>query len=266
MSEFDATLGKRLGALRSRAEISQEIVAKALKLPRPAISQIERGEREVSAAELVAYAKLFGLAVESILDPALEPDVTLGEMGGPKKWERPRPTLRINVPRNNLRKFREVLLYILDKVGSKPNIGETVIYKLLYFIDFDFYERYEEQLIGAQYQKNHYGPTPVAFRKIVERMVAAGEMMKVKSQHFQYPQTKYLPLRKPDISLLTTRELTLIDNVLDRLSEKNAREISDYSHGDVPWRTAADGAMLEYEAVFYRTPPYSVREYRDDVP
>jgi hypothetical protein len=38
----------------------------------------------------------------------------------------------------------------------------------------------------------------------------------------------------------------------------NAKQISDYSHGDVPWLTADDGGIIEYESVFYRTAPYSV--------
>ena len=54
--------------------------------------------------------------------------------------------MRINVPQKNFQKFKEVLIYILNSVGAKPNIGETVIYKLLYFIDFDYYEKHEEQL------------------------------------------------------------------------------------------------------------------------
>jgi hypothetical protein len=41
----------------------------------------------------------------------------------------------------------------------------------------------------------------------------------------------------------------------------NAKEISDYSHNDVPWLTTEDGQPIEYESVFYRTRPYSVREY-----
>jgi len=45
---------------------------------------------------------------------------------------------------DEIEKFKEVLLYILGKVGSKPNIGQTVLYKLLYFIDFNYYEKYEE--------------------------------------------------------------------------------------------------------------------------
>jgi hypothetical protein len=45
----------------------------------------------------------------------------------------------------------------------------------------------------------------------------------------------------------------------------NARQISDYSHNDVPWLTTEDSQVIEYETVFYRTPAYSVREYDDAV-
>ena len=156
------------------------------------------------------------------------------------------------------------MLYILNKVGSKPNIGETVIYKLLYFIDFDYYEKYEEQLIGATYMKNTYGPTPIEFRKIVDKMIADKEIVKVADKYFSFPQTKYLPLRKPDLNQLKATEKELIDDVLCRLSEMNATQMSDYSHNDVPWLTTEDGKAIEYEAAFYRTSPYSMREYSGD--
>lgn len=163
------------------------------------------------------------------------------------------------MPQEHVKKFKEVLLYILNRVGSKPHVGETVIYKLLYFIDFDYYERYEEQLIGATYIKNHYGPTPVAFKKIVDQMIAEEAIEKVKSTYFSFPQTKYLPRRIPDVSILSAREVMLIDEVLCRLSDKNATEISAWSHQDVPWQITEDGKSIEYEAVFYRTAPYSAR-------
>jgi len=169
--------------------------------------------------------------------------------------------IRINIPQKNIKKFKEVLLYILNKIGSKPNIGETVIYKLLYFIDFDYYERYEEQLIGATYIKNHHGPTPVEFREVIKEMINNKEVAKVLNDYFKYPQTKYLPLRKHDLSLLKATEIEVIDEVLNRLGDMNATQISDYSHNDVPWLTTEDKKAIEYESVFYRTAPYSVREY-----
>jgi len=170
--------------------------------------------------------------------------------------------IRISVPQKNLAKFKEVLLYILSKVGSKPNIGETVLYKFLYFIDFNFYEKYEEQLIGATYKKNPYGPTPIEFKKIVERMERK-DLIKIKDKYFQYPRTKYLPLREPDLSKFKANEIKLIDEVLEKLSDMNASQISEYSHKDVPWLVHEDGEIISYESVFYRDQEYSVRNYED---
>ncbi len=155
------------------------------------------------------------------------------------------------------------MLYILNKVGSKPNIGETVLYKILYFIDFNFYEKYEEQFIGATYIKNHFGPTPLEFAKIIKEMEGK-DLEKVSVKYFQYPQTKYIPLRKPYLTKLKANETAEIDAVLERLSDMNAAEISEYSHNDVPWLTTEDKQRIDYEAVFYRTFPYSVRSYSEE--
>jgi uncharacterized phage-associated protein len=66
------------------------------------------------------------------------------------------------------------------------------------------------------------------------------------------------------LSKLTGQELTTINNVLERLSDRSAAEISRYSHDDVPWLTTEDGKVIDYESVFYRTAAYSVRAYDDE--
>ena len=254
-------IGRRIKDLREKTGMSQDALAKHMKLPRPAISQIESGARKIATDELVLFSQIFHVPVDDLLNPGKEPEVRLHEG---KEEKAAKPQMRISVPQRNLQKFKEVLLYVLNKVGAKENIGETVIYKLLYFIDFDFYEKYEEQLIGATYMKNKFGPTPVEFAKIVEKMIKEGEIEKVKSEYFKLQQTKYLPRRRPDLVKLTASEIELIDDVLNRLSDMNANQISAYSHGDVPWVTTGDGEVIEYESVFYRTPPYSVRAYAEE--
>ncbi len=250
-------LGQRTAELRKRAGISQQRLAEMMGVSRTTITQIENGKRKVSADELARLSEIYNLSVDNLLFSKEEPEVIFAEKQEEKEMESP---IRINVPQRNLEKFKEVLLYILNKVGSKPNIGETVLYKLLYFADFDFYEKYEEQLIGATYIKNHYGPTPIEFEKIVAEIMDK-EIIKVKSKYYDYPQRKYLPLRKADLSKLRANEIEVIDKVLDKLSDMNANQISDYSHDDVPWLTTEDNEVIEYESVFYRTPIYSVREY-----
>jgi len=103
------------------------------------------------------------------------------------------------------------------------------------------------------------------FKKIVEKMIKDEEITKVESTYFQYPQTKYLPLRKADLSKLKANEIVVIDDVLNKLSDMTAAQISEYSHNGVPWLTTEDGKIIEFESVFYRIAPYSVREYGEDI-
>lgn len=257
-----ANIGNKIKELREYLGISQQRLADLMGVLRPTISQIENGIRKICAEELIKLSEIFGVSVDSLLNLEKSPEVILKESD---KKEETKPMLRINIPQKNLEKFKEVLIHVLNKIGSKPNIGEIVLYKLLYFIDFDFYEKYEEQLIGATYKKNRYGPTPIEFKKVIDKMSKDKEITKIKSEYFQYPQTKYLPLREADLTKLKANETEIIDDVLKRLSDMTATQISEYSHNDVPWLTTEDGNIIEYESVFYRTPPYSVRKYGEDI-
>ena len=258
-----SNLGLRIKKFRQSRDMSQEALAKLLGVSRPTMSLIETGDRKVSAEEIKTLGDLFAVSVEAMFDEKKEPSLVVKETR--TEYKKSESALRIDIPRKNLEKFKEVLLYIIAKVGARPNVGETVIYKLLYFIDFDHYEQYEEQLIGATYKKNKYGPTPLEFRKVVDKMIEAGEILKIPDKYFNYPETKYLPLRNPDLSRLSAREKDVIDHALERLSDMSAVQISEYSHNDVPWLTTDEGDIISYEAVFYRTPAYSVRKDDADV-
>ncbi|NLA27315.1 MAG: SocA family protein [Firmicutes bacterium] len=148
-------------------------------------------------------------------------------------------------------------------MGAKPNVGETVLHKLLYFIDFDYYEKYEENLMGLTYIKNYHGPTSVEFSAVVKDMQEKGEIEAVQSAYFKHAQKKYLPLKRADLVALSAREIEHINDVLVRLSDKNAADLEKYSHQDIPWVTAKMGKPISYESVFYRDERYSVRNYDD---
>ncbi|MCX6736157.1 MAG: DUF4065 domain-containing protein [Candidatus Parcubacteria bacterium] len=252
-----------LHKMRKKNGLSQGFIAEKLGLSRPSYVAIEKGERELTLSQAEKLAGIFDMSFERLIcGDNKEIQVTLKEekknppAGGGKE-----PEMRVSVPAEKVEKFKESLLYILGKVGGKPNVGMTVLYKLLYFIDFDYYEKYEEQLIGALYIKNHYGPTPVAFAKIVTQMEKEGAIEQVKSKYFEHEQTKYLPHKRADVSDFTAREIKHIDEVLERLSDKTATELSNLSHKDIPWIVAEEGRPINYESVFYRTEETSVREY-----
>lgn len=256
-------LAQKIKALRKKSGFSQGYLAEKLDISRPTYVQIEKGGRELTISEAEKLASVFSVTLEDFFSGKKQ-EIQV-DLPKEKNKKGAGPDIRINVPQQNLNKFKEVLLYILEKVGARPNIGETAIYKLLYFIDFDYYEKFEEQLIGAKYIKNHYGPTPVEFKKIAQHMIAKGEIEKVKSKHFQYEQKKYLPRRSADLSILSAQEIRHIDDVLNRLAWKNAKELSDYSHSDTPWQVHENGQEISYETVFYRDDDHSVRNYEDEL-
>ena len=257
----NADRAKYIQELRKKRDLSQEFVASALLISRPTYMQIEQGNRELTISEAKKLAEVFDITFESFLEgKELKHSVTFEKKPASKSDD-----LKIRVTQKNLDKFKQVLLYVLSEIGGKPNVGETVLHKLLYFIDFDYYEKYEENLMGATYIKNHHGPTSVELGSILKEMQEQGELEAVKSQYFKYLQKKYLPRKRPNLAILSAREIEHIDDVLARLSDKNAAEIENYSHGDIPWKSAQDGKPLSYESVFYRDERYSVRNYDDEL-
>ena len=252
--------GKFIKQQRTKRKMTQEYLASELGISRPTYLQIERG-RELTISEAKKLATLFDMSLENFLAKKEPKRSVIIEKESTKKSG----DLQIRVSEKNLDKFKQVLLYVLNKVGGKPNVGETVLHKLLYFIDFDYYEKFEENLMGATYIKNHHGPTSVELGAIIKEMQEQGEIEAVKSPYFKYLQKKYLPRKRPNLDILSAREIEHIDDVLARLSDKNAAEIENYSHEDIPWKSAQDGKPLSYESVFYRDERYSVRNYDDEL-
>jgi len=139
-----------------------------------------------------------------------------------------------------------------------------VLYKLLYFIDFDYYEKTGHSITGLTYVRNHFGPTPaVQFREVVEGLKRDEELEIVETEYYKNTQKKYLPLKSVKLERLSASELQHINETLARLSDKTATELSDLSHLDTPWRVAKQGEKIKYRFVFYRSDLTAVTEPED---
>ena len=247
--------------LITKNQISQSKLAGIIGVSRPTIIKILAGKRELRISEADKLAINLGISTTEIFGETAEVEIILEKNISKKN---PKLKQRISVPARNVEKFKNALLYITQKIGALPNVGQTVLYKILYFCDFDYYEKYEEQLIGATYIKNHFGPTPREFSAIVKEMIQEGKIEEITTKFFDKDQKKYIPVISPDLSVFSGRELQHIDEEISRLGHKTAKELSDFSHKDVPWISTVIGNEIPYEAVFYRTKETSVRTYEKD--
>ena len=255
-------IGQRITELRKLKGLSQEDLAKRVRISRPSLAQIELGNRSVDILELQRFSEV----LEFSLDDFVSRDFSAVNQGEEIAEVRSGPAeTRVSVPTLSVNKFRNVLLYILERCAGKPNVGETVLYKLLYFADFNYYELYEEHLTGAKYRKLPYGPVPQKLDTIVGQMMEKNQVQRIKTDYHGYPQTRYIPLVKTDLTLLKASEKEIIDKVIEQYSDWSASAISAYSHKDMPWLASKEGEEIDYELAFYREAPFSVRNYGNEI-
>ncbi|WP_185154191.1 type II toxin-antitoxin system antitoxin SocA domain-containing protein [Fulvivirga sp. M361] len=253
-------IGQRLAELRKRRGFSQEDLAKIVQISRPSMAQIELGNRSVNIMELQRFSVALSFSLDDFvsIDFLMDQDVETQPV-------KEKDVVRISVPSLKVNKFKNVLLYILEKCAGKPNVGETVLYKLLYFSDFNYYELYEDHLTGARYRKLPFGPVPQKLDAIIQQMIEDNQLQRIKTEYHGYPQTRYLPLEKSDLTELKASEKEVIDRVIEQLSDWSASAISNYSHKDMPWLASTEGEDIDYELTFYREAPFSVRNYGEEM-
>ena len=255
-------IGQRIVALRKLKGLSQADLAKRVKISRPSMAQIELGNRSVDVLELQKFSAVLEFSLDDFVSKDFVASKTDEEIAEARS---PRHEIRISVPSLQTDKFKNVLLYILERCGGKPNVGETVLYKLLYFADFNYYELYEEHLTGAKYRKLPFGPVPQKIDTIIGQMMDKGQVQRIKTDYHGYPQTRYIPLEKADLTLFKASEKEVIDKVIQQFSDWSASSISAYSHKDMPWLASQEGEDIDYELAFYREAPFSVRNYGNEI-
>lgn len=260
-SNLDAVqIGEIIRALRKQKNISQDQLAQALSIPRTSVSQIENGGRELSFIELQKVLALFEVSFEEFTTHG----IPLKEIASEKKKG-------INKKiKFEADKFKQLLLYILEKCGGKPNVGETVLYKLLYFCDFNFFEIYEKPLTGMKYKKMQFGPIPdqTLFNPVILEMRNSGMIEKVSRPYVNDTiQTRYLNFAEADLSVFgkdIDKMIKVVDLVIERLSGMSARQIEDHSHRDYPWQAHQDNEEIDYSSVFFRSGEFANRDYEQE--
>ena len=260
-SNLDAAqIGEIISALRKEKNISQDQLAQTLGIPRTSISQIENGGRELSFIEFQKLLVVFEMSFEEF--------AVYGKPSGETASEKKKG---INKKiKFEAEKFKQLLLYILGKCGGRPNVGETVLYKLLYFCDFDYFELYEKSLTGMKYKKMQFGPIPdqALFNPVIKEMRISGMLEKVSRSYVNDTiQTRYLNFAEADLSLFGTdlnKMIKVADSVIERLSGMSARQIEDHSHRDYPWQAHQDNEEINYSSVFFRSGEFANRDYEKE--
>lgn len=147
-------------------------------------------------------------------------------------------------------KFKELILYIAEQCESEPNFGAVKLNKLLFYCDMLAYTMLGEPITGADYMALQYGPAPRLLVPIREGMKSAGDIVVREKLHFGQRQERVVPLRDPDMSLFSGKEVALINKVIGALKDASGVELSDLTHGEYGWRIAGYKESIPYQSAF----------------
>ena len=109
------------------------------------------------------------------------------------------------------------------------------------------------------------GPVPQVMEAVIAQMKEDHQITQIEVPYFQYTQQKLISLVDPDLTELDGRELSEIDEVIEKYGDRNAYRLTERSHGDMPWKATKNiGDVMHYDFAIYRDPIYSVTVGWDD--
>ncbi|MFA5800170.1 MAG: Panacea domain-containing protein [Candidatus Peribacteraceae bacterium] len=150
-------------------------------------------------------------------------------------------------------KYRETILFFLEHI-PRETLGKLKLMKLLYFADFDHYERHKKFLLGETYLRWDNGPMPRTAKKVLEKM-AAQRVITIEKKPMPAPYNDreiYRQLRPYDPKAFMPEEVETLHHVAEKWKHHTETEIKNATHGDPPWIATPKDAVIDYNLVFYR--------------
>lgn len=253
-------IGSRIAKLRKSKGMSQNDLAQAIQVSRPVIAQIEMGNRGIDILEIPQIIEALACQMTDLFVDQREELILKEEFIEYKAKEN---LLRNPIPHFQLKKFKHTLLFLLKLTSGNPNFTERALHSLLYFCDFNYYEKFEDHLSGLQYTKTESGPTAMKLDDYIQLFIEEQIIQRIKISADGKRVMKLIPLAAVDLRELNGAEMDTIHNVVIQFDYWAVDKLKSHALADKPLKVTSNNEVISYELAFYRTPEYSVRDYNE---
>ncbi len=153
----------------------------------------------------------------------------------------------------NEKKYKNVLLYLCKKLNGEVR-GKKKMAKLLYFVDFDFYEKNQKSITGDKYFAYPMGPFPTALDDISNLLTKSKAISidRVEERVGYNPTEVYRCIVEPDLSVFDAEEIKMLDRVVAKYGNLTGKQLEDLSHTEAPYIGTEMKKEIPYELSFYR--------------
>lgn len=156
------------------------------------------------------------------------------------------------------KKYQQIILYFCRKLGGEIR-GKKKLAKLLYFADFDFFEKNQNPITGDIYKAFPMGPFPASLEDITSTMKKRKMLeVEVANEREGYiPTEVYRCIAEPDESVFSKEEKKMLDRIITKYGHLNGKQLEDLTHGEAPYVGTELKKEIPYELAFYRGTDFS---------
>jgi len=150
----------------------------------------------------------------------------------------------------DLAKLKNLIL----QIGANPhvqNLGETKLWKLIYFIDATALRETGQSITGSAFIRYEHGPVPSRGEKSLKQLSRDGEISIVQEQFPAYRINRVIANAAPAAKVFSAAELELIGRVCRAYGNMTATYLSELSHREPAWHYARHLDKLSSELMLY---------------
>lgn len=151
------------------------------------------------------------------------------------------------------KKYQQVILYLCHRLGGEIR-GKKKLAKLLYYADFDSFEKNQKSITGDTYKALPMGPFPVLLDKVSSEMKEARllEIKSVRERPGYNPTEIYSCRGILNESIFSDEEKFILKRVVTNYGHLNGKQLEDLTHQEAPYVGTELSMEIPYELAFYR--------------
>jgi len=210
---------------RIAQRFSQEQVANAIGVSRSSYIKIESGSKELTLGQAKALSSMLRISLEEILGIA---DGVYAHTDISASTE----------------KYKQIILNSIKYgAGKDGKITKTKLAKLVYLADYIYYYLNCTPMSGMSYRKLPYGPVADVYFRALDEMEECGTIVrKPKGNAIMFSLVE----NDAPVSMLSEREVELIEKIGKAWANKSTDDIVSFTHGQLPWQICRDGEIIPY--------------------
>lgn len=144
----------------------------------------------------------------------------------------------------SLKKFLNAALFFMNQV---PQLTKTKLNKLMFYMDFKYFQTHTVSITGIPYARINYGPVPDQY-SLLYGLMAAQELVLIEEASADQYTWEYFDARThADESVFNVDELDVLRQVATRFKDQSARQISEISHQEDAWKKTPNSEQISYE-------------------